>query len=436
MLRGTLRDDATAAPSPAMPRRRPPDGARPGLLTGVLAVVLALFPAPFLAVVPGAVPPAKAVVDPDNRPGKARAPYAVIVLANPDAGVYEPSLYCTGALVAPDVVLTAGHCASGLDSSQLYVGAGSENVRDAAVYPVKNLVVHPRFNPDADSWLDPLAHDIAVLLLATPVTGVRPIRLAPGRDAPLRGPRSNLRAYGWGIDATGESTGWLGRSALEDLTGIVASPYPLDETSQILTGSRSGALPCVGDSGGPLVGNRPGKKVPFLVGLVSFGSQECRPGMPVVHTRIAAYRPWIDQAVSALRTDGGTLRYRSVDRSWNAPEGTGVLTGELVSTRTHLHVTLTAPDIGQTTTAALRLRVPSTGMVLDPTDDTGRHGTCPLERDAGRRDGALTWGMRVPVTCLGIPAAPGTVLREVLAELVRDDGAVLEEIHFTRVLVP
>jgi secreted trypsin-like serine protease len=245
---------------------------------------------------------AQAIVSPVNPPGGAGAPYAVSVLANLDSDISEPQPFCSGALIAPDLVLTAAHCAAEFDSANLYVGAGSENLYKNILHPVVDLVIHPGYDSSQEPSFNPLANDIALLRLGTPVKGIAPIRLAPIKDAPLRGPRSNLRVFGWGIDASGASSGWLGRAPQTDITNTSASPYAdLDTEKQLLVRARRGALPCVGDSGGPLVGNRPGKKVLFLLGLVSYGSEECDPRMPVVYTRIAGQRAWIAEATRTLR---------------------------------------------------------------------------------------------------------------------------------------
>lgn len=237
-----------------------------------------------------------------NEPGAANAPYAVGVLVNPDPATYLPELFCSGALIAPDLVLTAGHCAAGFEAASLSVAVGSEHILDAVAYPVVGVLVHPGYEPGEGFVLNPLANDIALLRLGEPVTGVAPIKLAPVNDAPVRGQRSQLRVFGWGIDETGTSSGWLGRAPKVDVTNKRSSPYAgLDKNLQLLARPKGRSNPCVGDSGGPLVGNRPGKNVPFLVGLVSYGSDVCGTTMPVVYTRIAGYRPWIAEAIRTLR---------------------------------------------------------------------------------------------------------------------------------------
>ncbi|KAF6215322.1 hypothetical protein GE061_010074, partial [Apolygus lucorum] len=55
---------------------------------------------------------------------------------------------------------------------------------------------------------------------------------------------------------------------------------------------------CKGDSGGPVVWLDPQTNRYTLVGLVSRGLP-CYGRMPAVHTRVAAYLPWIHQQIAS-----------------------------------------------------------------------------------------------------------------------------------------
>jgi hypothetical protein len=377
----------------------------------------------------------EAIAFPVNEPGAANAPYAVALLVNLDAGVFDPQLFCSGALIAPDLVLTAAHCAVDFDSANLHIGTGSENIHEVSLHPVVGMLVHPGYVPAETSGFNPLANDIALLRLGVPVTDVAAIRLAPAKDAPVRGARSNLRTLGWGVGAGGTHRGWLGRSPQRDITFIAQSPYAdLDTDTQLLARGRRGSVPCVGDSGGPLVGNRPGKTVPFLVGLVSYGSETCDPRMPVVYTRVAGQRSWIEEATRALRSRTATnkLTYRSNDRSRKGPEGTRVLTGELGAGQDQLTVVLSDADLGAHEEPDLIVRVadgPDSGDAHVP---VRRHaGPCRTGYGREHVDGTRRWWMNLDPSCLGLRGRA----TDVISEIVRD-GLVLDEIHFTRVRIP
>src|SRR5204862_339382 len=74
---------------------------------------------------------------------------------------------CTGTLITPTVVLTAGHCAS--VATRVYVGG--DVTRPGLVVNVKKRVRHPKYHVGKHN-------DLLVLILATHVQGVDPRPLA------------------------------------------------------------------------------------------------------------------------------------------------------------------------------------------------------------------------------------------------------------------
>ena len=82
----------------------------------------------------------------------------------PDAvAVLGTSGTCTGTLVAPDVVLTAGHCA---DIDPVRVAVDTPTYTDGGVrVAVAQVIPYP-------DWKN--SYDVAVLVLAQPIEGVTP----------------------------------------------------------------------------------------------------------------------------------------------------------------------------------------------------------------------------------------------------------------------
>lgn len=77
-------------------------------------------------------------------------------------------------------------------------------------------------------------------------------------------------------------------TSLEDATTLSIS------ASQICAG-RLGGDSCNGDSGGPLSVRQEGRTT--LVGVVSFGPNECGNGDPAIYTRVASYADWLTQLI-------------------------------------------------------------------------------------------------------------------------------------------
>lgn len=103
--------------------------------------------------------------------------------------------FCTGVLVAADLVLTAGHClfdkASGrrFQASEIRFSAGLRNGRASAYRAVKHAVLHPRYRFSATAKADQVKNDVALLQLARPIrtTEVLPFNTdhRPGPGAPI-----------------------------------------------------------------------------------------------------------------------------------------------------------------------------------------------------------------------------------------------------------
>ncbi len=92
-----------------------------------------------------------------------------------DFGDGDLDWICTGALIAPDVFLTASHCTEGLDQVWVTFADDADDGIAAGDLHAGTAVTHPEWG--GSRYDDP--HDIAVVLLDEPVAGIEPAQVAP-----------------------------------------------------------------------------------------------------------------------------------------------------------------------------------------------------------------------------------------------------------------
>ena len=191
---------------------------------------------------------------------------------------------CSGSLIAPSVVLTAGHCLS-FDPAAAAVAIFPDGVTEVDVQAAR-WEVHPDFDINRIA-----VADVAAIVLERSITDVPPLPLVSA--APRRRARGAIVGFGEDAD-TGIGIKRAGRVRLTRCPRAVRRigilPGQLDG-SLCWRPRRRGQDTCHGDSGGPLVVDG------AVAGVTSGGFPDC-PGQLSWDTSVAAVRSWIDDVLT------------------------------------------------------------------------------------------------------------------------------------------
>jgi hypothetical protein len=213
---------------------------------------------------------------------------------------------CTGTLIAPDVVLTAGHCLDPIFLDQDGDGQLSSDeipgftlAHDTVssqpqVTPGASTLVHPSFDLSAPSefgqWFD-----IALLFLAQPITSVPPILLPSVADGESLASGMQLELVGYGRTSNDtDETGVM----FDAVTDLVTRG-----THELQISTPGAPQNCHGDSGGPALKDfGGGRRVVGVVSRSANGTGECTGGG--IDTRVDAYLTWIDASAPTVCIPG------------------------------------------------------------------------------------------------------------------------------------
>jgi len=224
---------------------------------------------------------------------------------------------CTGTLIAPDVVLTAGHC----EALHTRVFVGNDLTKKGKQFRVSKHVRHPGFDGT-------LNNDLMLLILEKKIDGVTPRTIAS--SAVIDGAAAG-RVVGFGTtDLAGTAGNGIKRQTDVPIVSVSCvgtvkgkdddSVYGCHRGREIVAGKPLLLHDtCKGDSGGPFFVSD-GKGGWLLAGVTSRGTDLAKTmcGDGGLYVRVDQYQEWIKSV-----TSGGPTRVtRGVKRA-AAPAGGG-----------------------------------------------------------------------------------------------------------------
>jgi hypothetical protein len=238
-------------------------------------------------------------VDPDGDDGQAGAESAIVggardlrwaasgyLLAGPSMDRLDGSKPACGAtLIAPNVVVTAAHCATREAATELAFGTG--DVSKNGVVRVIERHAHPGFHPRPDGMIDiPYIlrkNDVAYLVLERAITSVTPATLPSA--APAVG--CNVQAIGYHALVPGRPSARMSTPACVEFN-VMLGDDPIFEVHP--TGS-SGLCNTDGDEGSPVVLRDEGREVlvGFYVGSVTSFLTDCKKSVQFLDGYESAY---------------------------------------------------------------------------------------------------------------------------------------------------
>ncbi len=243
---------------------------------------------------------------------------------------------CGGALFGPSIVLTAAHCVAPAPgvlvppdrievAADRALGTGSRPVNRATV---ADAFVHPNYRERRGGAV----RDIAVLVLESPLDGTPMVRAAADWY-PYWAQGATAYVAGWGATELAPLSPVL-RTAIVPIQPQDRCSWPgagglgnvFDGESMLCAGDLGTQLfpgrdTCSGDSGGPLVFETP-DQLRLLIGITSFGPEQCGTNTFGAYARIDTANQWIESIpslpgpVQNMRTKNGES-YDHVRVDWD-----------------------------------------------------------------------------------------------------------------------
>jgi len=216
---------------------------------------------------------------------------------------YGNNQFCGGTIIDDHHVLTSALCLYKSDLNKFIVIVGDHDLskweKTQQHLHIKTAVKHPQFN-----WWTK-NNDIAIIKTREKIVFNKYVQPAcTARKSNFYKPGTKVLVTGWGK--------WKGQQKPQKLQAAQMVVYDFKKCNRNYKNTGSAGLTsnmfcannaqgsrvmdtCLGDNGGPVMVERKGKFI--LTGIVSWNASRCaQRGLPGVHTRVAKYTKWIENA--------------------------------------------------------------------------------------------------------------------------------------------
>ncbi len=217
---------------------------------------------------------------------------------------------CSGAVVGPDLVLTAAHCLT--DQASYRVVAVNRAFRPQR-FRIAAVAVHPAFVPGTTPRTQP-GVDLAVVKTEAPL-GADFLPLDPGLSGRIDiGEPVTIAGFGVLSEQRKGTARTLRQTDLVSLGPMEAANRVLIAVDPQRLAETTGAGACRGDSGGPILTAGPGGY--RLTGIISWSSGALRTRNPsacgglTAVTPLAEHLGWVVSAMRSLSTTEGAWTRR------------------------------------------------------------------------------------------------------------------------------